>query len=266
MSFIKIPYDNAKLDAIRVRLENHARVSQPIDYAIMVDDLEIIPRTSDPSLFATIDELIGPTTKYISVSEYIGNTRNRKTTCFMMDAVKPEFSQGLSGIEQPYHVEDKEEFVQKQIQLSNIQREHGEYQRENQRLKEQIQVLLTRCDKLEEDNGELATLHNEDAKKDLILELGKEALAFFTGRKNEGPLAGAQQENMREAEQGNEKNDGQVQYAVPEKEYENYKSFVDQFEKFDSVQRSFITQLLDIFKKYPELIDETFESVFNKTQ
>jgi hypothetical protein len=263
MSFNKIPYDSAKLDALRIRLENHARIGEPIYYAIVVDDLEVIPRTADATLFATIEELIGPNTRYISVAEYIGNTRNRKTTCFVMDTGKAVDQNNLNGLDSPR--EDQQQYIERQVAYATLQREHANLQSEYNKLKQVSETLLTKCDELEERNSELVKLNDEKSQQSSILAFASDLVNRFAPQKTESPLAGTPSQNVHEAADATN-DEGQVQVAISEVEYKNYSYFVEQFSKFDQTQKGLISKLIELLAEYPELIEEIFVTTYQKTQ
>jgi hypothetical protein len=263
MSFIKLPYDNAKLDAIRIRIENHARVNDPIYYAVVIDDLEVIPRTSDATLFTTIDELIGPTTKYISISEYIGHTRNRKTTCFVMDVPKSADGSSLHGIET--NRVDQQQSIEEKVEHATLKRDYSTLQTENNKLKHVNEVLLERNDKLEEENKELRRLHDADSQQTTFLSFATDILDRFAPNKGEAPLSGTPEQDVRQAEEG-DKSDSPVDVAVPEQEYKNYQHFTEMFKNFDQVQRGLVTRLIELLSEHPDLIEETYMETHYKSQ
>lgn len=258
-----MPYDNSKLDAIRIRLENHARLNEPIYYAVVIDDLEVIPRTADASVFATIDELIGPTTKYISISEYIGHTRNRKTTCFVMDLQKSSEQTTLLGLNPER--EDQQQYIERQVAHATLQRDHSTLQTELNKLKHINDALLEKCDKLEEENSELKKLRDEDSQQSTFLTFATDLMNRFVPAKAESPLAGTSDPNVKQAEQG-EKSDGQVHVAVSEAEYQNYQHFVEMFKGFDHTQQGLVSKLIEVLGEHPHLIEETFVTTFQKSQ
>lgn len=269
MSFQKIPYDNAKVEAIRIRLENHSRIGEPISYAVTVDDLEVIPKTTDATLFQSVYDLIGPTTKWITISEYIGNTRNRNNTCFYFDGPKQLNGQTFHGIEEG-PAASFEDRVQKQVEQVTLKQNHDKLQRDNQTLRQQLDTLLKRNDELEKQNGELIKLQDENSQTNVLLELGREALDRFLGPKpKDGPLSGTEeheQNGERKAETGNANNEEPTHVAISEREYEEYKFFTGLFKGFDKVQRGLVSQLLTLLTEHPELIESTYMSAFEKSQ
>jgi len=264
MSFIKVPYDNAKLEAIRVRLENHARISEPIYYAVVIDELEVIPRTTDATLFATIDELIGPTTKYISVSEYIGQTRNRKTTCFVMDAFKGDGHGSLNGIDSSGHNEDQQQYIEKRVAQATLERDYSNLQTEHGKVKLLNDASLDKCDKLEEENSELKKLQNETSQENSFLTLAADLVRSFAPQKPESPLSGTDQKANESAQSSGQ--DGQMHVAISEDEYKNYKYFTGLFENCDQAQQGLVSKLVELLSEHPDLIEETFVIAFQKSQ
>ncbi len=280
MSFEKIPYDNQRVETIRIRLENYARTGNPIAYAITIDKMEIIPRTTDATLFSSIYEVLNENTRSLSISEYVGDTRNRNTTCFVF-AATPSSNSTLQGIDFQQQAETFEERVQKQVEQVTLKQSHDKVQRDNQTIKGQLNVLLDKCDKLEEEKGELSEkinelshekeelikLQDENSQTKMLLALGKEALEKWMGIKQaEGPLAGTEQPGTRNAEQGQTSNEGPTHVAVPENEFKDYKFFTTLFQKFDPVERGLVSQLITLLTEHPELIEETFMNAFQKTQ
>lgn len=262
MSFSKILYDNAKLDATRIRLENHSRIGEPIYYAVVIDDLEVIPRTADATLFATIDELIGPNTKYISISEYVGNTRNRKTTCLVMDSGKSE-QPSLNGLEAQR--EDQQQTIERQVAHATLQRDFNNLQSEYNKLKQVSEAVLAKCDELEEENVELKQLNDEKSQQGTLLSFATDLINRFAPVKDQGPLGNTpEQKQTRRAEEGD--GDSSVQVAISEREYKNYQYFVDLFQGFDQTQKGLVGKLIELLGENPELIEETFVEAYQKSQ
>lgn len=262
MSFTKIPYDSAKLDATRIRLENHSRVGEPIYYSVMIDDLEVIPRTADATLFATVDELIGPNTRFISVSEYVGNTRNRKTTCFVMDAIKSTDT-SLNGMDAPR--EDQQQIIERQVAHATLQRDFNNLQSDYNKLKQVSEAVLAKCDELEEENEELKKMNDEKSQQSTLLSLATELLNRFAPAKPDGTVSGTPEQKQTEhAEEGD--GDGQVQVAISEEEYKNYNHFVETFRGFDPTQKGLVTKLIELLSENPDLIDETFAEAYQKSK
>lgn len=263
MSFIKVPYDSAKLDALRIRLENHSRIGEPIYYSVMIDDLEVIPRTADATLFATIDELIGPNTRFISVSEYVGNTRNRKTTCFVMDVNKLSEQPNLNGFDTQR--EDQQQSIERQVAHATLQRDFNNLQSDYNKLKQVSEAVLAKCDELEEENEELKKMNDEKSQQGTLLSLATDLLNRFAPAKADGTMSGTPNQTQTErAEEG--EGDGQVQVAISEDEYKNYKYFVELFQGFDPTQKGLVSKLIELLNDNPDLIEETFVEAYQKSQ
>lgn len=263
MSFTKIPYDSAKLDAARIRLENHSRVGEPIYYAVAIDKVEVIPRTADATLFATIDDLIGPDTRYITISEYVGNTRNRKTTCFVMDVGRSSELTSLNGFDTPS--EDQQQYIERQIAHATLQRDHASLQTEYNKLKQISETILAKCDELEEKNAELIRLNDEKSQQGTLLSFATDLLNRFAPPKADGTMSGTpEQKQTQRAEEGDD--DGQVQVAISEQEYKNYKYFEELFQGFDQTQKGLVSKLIELLNENPDLIEPTFVEAYQKSQ
>lgn len=263
MSFTKVPYDSAKVDALRIRLENHSRLGEPIFYSVIVDDLEVIPRTTDASLFATVDELLGPNTRFISVSEYIGNTRNRKTTCFSMDVHKSTEQTNLNGLDTPR--EDQQQAIERQVAHATLQRDHANLQTEYNKLKQVSEAILTKYDELEAENEELKKLNDEKSQQGTLLSFAADLVERFAPPKPDGSMSGTSKQTQTEhAEEGGD--DGSVQVAISENEYKNYKYFLELFQGFDPTQKGLVSKLIELLGKNPDLIEELFATAYQKSK
>ena len=262
MSFTKIPYDSAKLDATRIRLENHSRIGEPIYFAVVIDDMEGIPRTVDASMFSTIDELIGPNTKYISVSEYVGNTRNRKTTCFVMDSGKSD-QPSLNGLDAQR--EDQQQSIERQVAHATLQRDHSNLQTEYNKLKQISEALLEKVDALEEEKTELIRLNDEKSQENSLFAFATDLVNRFAPIKTENPLAGTPESKSAESTNSH-KADGQMHVAISEDEYKNYKYFLELFQGFDQTQQGLVSKLIELLGENPEMIEETFVAAYQKSQ
>lgn len=279
MSFDKIPYDKQRLEAFRIRLENYGKAGEPISYSVSIDDIDIIPRTEDATLFGSIYELLDSKTQSLCVSEYVGETRNRKTTCFMFTNAQSAQTGTLNGIETNQPVQTIEERVQRQVEHATLKQNYDRTQRENQTLKQQLSVVLDKSDEqekrikeLEYENEELKNLTDENSQNNILLTLGREALEKWLGtntKKAEGPLSGTpqneqQQDQKEQSEQ--ERNEGPTHIAVPENEYNDYKFFSTLIQKFDPVKRGLVSQLVTHLSEHPEQIEEVFMNAFYKNE
>lgn len=271
MSFEKVPYDKQRLETIRIRLESHARAGDPITYCISVDGMEIIPKTDDATLFSEIYELLGEKTNSVSYSEYIGNTRNRNTTCFYFPGAIPN-GQTLQGIDTAGQNDSYEERVRKDVLQITQKQNNDRLQRENQTLKQQINALLEKCDTLKEEkeeviseNEELKRLQDENAQTNMLLSLGKDALDRWLGpKKDTAPLEGVNQPEHTAEEQQNKENATHV--AVPENEYNDFKFYTEFIKRFEPAKRGLLTNLNRLLSEHPELVDETYFNLFQKIQ
>lgn len=272
MSFEKIPYDSQRLESIRIRLENFARTGEPIPYAVSVDGMEVIPKTIDATIFSSIYDLLTEKTRSLSIAEYIGNTRNRKTVCFYFTPT-PGNGQTLQGIDVTQPVESIEEKVQRQVEQINQKQTNDRLQRENQTIKQQLNALLEKCDRLETDNDsltaenvELKKLQNQNAEQNVFLELGREAIReWVKSKKPDEPLSGTPGQE-KQTEQGKQNGEAPTHIAIPESEFENYKFFNDTFQKFEPIPRGLVTRLIELLGKHPELVEETYMNAFNTIQ
>ena len=96
-----IPFDQQKIDRLRLHLESSAAKGHSRFYEIYVDNLIAVPKTDDPSAFEGYEDDMNADTSQIKIKIYSSGTspRNEQWT-FLMKARnnKEAFDQGLDGL------------------------------------------------------------------------------------------------------------------------------------------------------------------------
>jgi hypothetical protein len=184
MNYLIQQYDEAKINALRLMLENNASAGQPITYKVVIDNEEIIPKTDNHTLFSTIDEVITPDTVYIDFIRYQPNMRNRRVTRFM---IQPQADkEQLGNIPSPETVKMNRDYATLQLSNHQLSFDNKRLNEENSSLKHKVDSLLDKYHDLAQEHAELKSLYDSDSSsKALITTLGNftnNALDIFRGK------------------------------------------------------------------------------------
>jgi hypothetical protein len=253
-SFAQEPYDEQKVEAIRVRLENYAAVGKPLDYQVFVNGEEIVPRTNDATRFDSIFNLLNENTKSLTIHEFQGESRHKKTSHFLISQPAQSTATPVNGFDVSSEVEKRFN----EFRLDFI----------NKELEKDVKVLKDEVIKLEAENKKLGD-ELSDTKEDLKKLIGEQSLGHqIIGtlkelmperhHKHSSPLSGTEQQNEKKKEHVEET------VVLTKGEYENYKLFDQFMSPFNNAQQGQVMHLIEFLGKKTELIEETLQFIYSK--
>lgn len=215
------PFDDQRVEAIRIQLENLAAAGNPSDYQVILDDMEIVPRTSDTQRFTSFYDLIGPKSEDLIINVYSGSTRHKRGYHFYFNGSKQQ--QGsLNGV-------DVQKTIDNEVARHTLQFENKLFSDQIKDLKDEILAL--------EDENERIKTDNQSLREDLKKATGENGIAnsvmggverlfnrYMVPPQQPG-LSGAPQQQQNAAPAGT--------INVPIQEYDNFRQFAVLAEKFD---------------------------------
>jgi hypothetical protein len=246
------PFDDQKVEAIRIQLQNLSVSGRPADYQVFLDDLEIVPRTNNVDQFITFYDLIGHNSKNLVINVFSGTTRHKRTYAFYFS--EGSHSQGLNGV----GIDAQKHFDEKLARVTADM--------ENKQLNTLVKDLKDSLLELEDENEELKA-DNKELHEDLRKALGENGIAgtimggverMFTKYmpENGKPLAGIPQNPNTPAQASPS---GTIN--VPIKKYDDFQSFSMIADQFSEVEFSKVLTILDFMAKGKPAIDEILDFI-----
>lgn len=173
----KRKYDPAQIQKLADLVRIHYERGNPFDYEIMVDDLKVVRRTSDPELFFIFEDFVTAETKGIEVIFYRGssNVPEKRIFTFIDD---PAPDQALSGVEIDARIQSQ---VQEQVNQKQREWEYNDLLKRNAALAEEVKDLEKEVHDLEQENEQLKS--DKSPLQGLLGELGSSFVVSFL-RKN----------------------------------------------------------------------------------
>lgn len=129
-------YDPDKLDKIYMAILAASKNNTVQDYEMLIDDLKVVPRTSDPEKFNNFSEFVTATSDHLTIYMYYGASKHADTYFFYFRGVpiNKMHSQSLAGIEE---IEKQQrEKIEKEIYYEGLEKENEELKAEIQELEE----------------------------------------------------------------------------------------------------------------------------------
>ena len=237
------PFDDQKVEAIRIHLTNLAASGKPTDYQVILDEMEVVPRTSDVEQFTSFYDLIGHKTQNLVINVFSGSTRHKRTHAFYFNDGKT--SGTLNGVDPQKAIDDQ------------VARFTLDFQ--NKALTEQVRDLKTELVTLEEENEQIKA-DNVNLREDLRKATSEGGIAstimggmermfdrYIPGQKG---LSGPGQANQQSVPPGT--------IIVPLHEYDQFKSFALVAQQFEQHEIDKVLNIIDFFSKNKPAIDETW--------
>lgn len=269
MSIIRNPYSNAKIAQLRQLLYNNKESGKPIEYEIRIDELRVVPRTSDPEQFDNHEEFIDEHTQSVHVILYEGISRKNTRYIFnVKEEPKQEIKQPiLSGVEVDKMVSDKISQERKQWKQEQLEKENqtlkaqlGEADDYINKLQTAIEEMKAKRMKLGDVHwGEIASVALEGLMRrntHLLAKIpGAEGLAGIIAHDNKEP----KQLNEIETEASFKKKETGSETVEFEKINEEDKKLIDFLkqlqEAFSEEELKNIMLLLNLFVDKPKAIE-----------
>lgn len=141
-------YEPAKLDVLLHLIKSANDSGQKQDYEIELDNLKVVPRTSNPESFASFSDFITPHTKIVTVRMFRGAAKTADVFHFHIKGV-PQALQSLSGAfentpQEEWEKRQKEKIL-REIRYEQLEREHAELTgelEEKERIIGELQIKL----------------------------------------------------------------------------------------------------------------------------
>lgn len=127
MSIYTNKYDNSKVGLLKQLLLNNEQNGKHLEYEIKVDDLKIVPRTSDASQFKLLEDAIYPDTKAVTIILYEGQGKSSdKHIFYLKENNQVESAPALSGLDVDKKVTEKLDAYKKQMEYEKLEEKNRE--------------------------------------------------------------------------------------------------------------------------------------------
>jgi regulator of replication initiation timing len=244
--FNREPFDDQKVEALRIHLTNLAANGDPSDYQVVLDNMEVVPRTSNVDLFTSFYDLISDKSKSLNIYVYSGTTRHKRSySYYFADVTTQEGS--LNGV-------DTQQMIEQQVALKTLEMQNQQYDQQVKSFREEIVSLETENNKLREEN--------ESLKEDLQKTVGDNGLAanimggvermikhFVPGNNNQqGTLAGTEQQRYSPPA-------GTVN--ISQAQFDEFRSFAAMAETFEKAEFGKVLHIVKFLSENKPAIDET---------
>jgi hypothetical protein len=150
MAIVNQKYNGAKINLLHQVLQADAEEGRPREYDIIVDDLKVVRRTTDPEKFYLHEDFINSDTKTVVITIYEGTSKRNTRYFFALKEGEEQEKPTLSGIENVMN--------EKMIQQRKAW-EYEQLQKELEELKGEMDEQEAYVEKLE------AMLQEERGKK-----------------------------------------------------------------------------------------------------
>ena len=150
MAIVNQKYNGAKINLLHQVLQSDAEEGRPREYDIIIDDLKVVRRTTDPEKFFLHEDFINGETKTVIITIYEGTSKRNTRYLFSLKESEEQDKATLSGIENVMN--------EKMLQQRKAW-EHEQLQKELEELKEEMDEQEAYVEKLE------AMLQEEKGKK-----------------------------------------------------------------------------------------------------
>jgi hypothetical protein len=140
MAIVTQKYNGAKINLLHQVLASDAEEGRPREYDIVVDDLKVVRRTTDPDKFFTHEDFINGDTCSLIITIYEGTSKRNTRYVFTLKEGAEEEKATLSGIDNVMN--------EKMLQQRKAW-EHEQLQKELGELREEMEEQDTYIEKLE---------------------------------------------------------------------------------------------------------------------
>jgi hypothetical protein len=236
------PFDDQKVEAIRIHLTNLAASGKPSDYQVILDEMEIVPRTSDVEQFTSFYDLINHKTQNLVINIFSGATRHKRTHAFYFNDGRSSGS--LNGV-------DPQKAVDEQVARYTL-----DFQ--NKVLNDQVRDLKTEVVALEEENEQLKE-DNVSLREDLRKATSEGGIAstIMGGMERMFDRYLPGQKGLSGPPQNQPQNPPPGTINVPHKEYDQFKSFAMLADQFNPEEFDKVLTVVKFFAENKPAIEET---------
>jgi hypothetical protein len=249
------PFDDQKIEAIKIQLQNLSVSGKPADYQVILDDMEIVPRTNNVDQFITFYDLIGHNCKNLTINVFSGATRHKRTYSFYFpDGHEAQGLNGAGSVDPQKHFDEKLARVTAELenkQLNAIVKD----------LKDSVLELEDELEEVKDDNKSLT----EDLRKAMgegglagTIMGGVERMFSKYIPNTAAPLAGIPQNNPAPIPAPTNP-PGTVN--VPMKEYDNFQTFSAIANQFTEEEFEKVLTVIAFMGKNKPSIDELLDFI-----
>jgi hypothetical protein len=241
------PYDEGKIEAIRVTLRNHAAIGEAITYKVVIDGEEVVPKTNDPELFNSVFELVHPDMRHIDYIRYAPNSRNRTVRRFIIQPTTSDAQLGNTSTGE--NAPKQSEYFAQQLRINQLEHENRSLTASARLVEQKLEVLFNKYHLLVEEHDELKRLHDDLSSQNQLVISVENLLGQFMGGKDKpstGPLSGTTNE------QGGEKTKQTTtaapdydQVAISQTDYKNFLFMNELMEPFTEMERGHVFHILE---------------------
>lgn len=150
-------YSQTRVDQIHRLLERHHQAGEAREYDILVDNIPVVPRTSNLNLFNAYEDEIQPDTKAITIRIYQGSSHNCDRYIFNLRGG----ANGLEGVEGDGLNGGLNGIIQKEINTKKLEWDHDKLKEEHDALKKEHHGLKSQFGKLESEYNALQAQYSK---------------------------------------------------------------------------------------------------------
>jgi hypothetical protein len=249
--FSSEPFDDQKIEAIRIQLTNLSASGKPTDYQIMLDDFEVVPRTSDVELFTSFYDLLSQRTQSLVITLFQGESRHKTNYSFYFQQQGQAQQGTLAGVDTQREIEQKVAFHALQFENKALQEKIKELNAITGELESEVEMYRKENHNLHEDLKK-STSENGIATS-IIGGMERMFERFVPVANSQGQLAGTPQVG----------NSGKTQVAITMEEYDQFQSFAAMANKFEDPEFEKVILIIKTLSEQKELIDSTLDYLSN---
>lgn len=244
--FNREPFDDQKVEAIRIQLTNLAANGDATDYQVFLDDMEVVPRTSNPELFASFYELISDKSRSLNIHVFSGASRHKRTYSFYFaDEERPQGALGGA---------DTQQIIAQQVAFNSMEIKLQHTEQQLKVCREEIVILENENERLTDENqslkDDLQKTHSEGGMAANIFKgVEKVVMQLTASNANNQTLAGAGQNQPVQ--------DGTVNISFAQ--FDQYRIFADMAQRFEKNQFDKVLHIIEFLSRNKPAIDETLD-------
>jgi regulator of replication initiation timing len=243
--FNREPFDDQKVESIRVQITNMEATGSPVDYQVVLDDMEVIPRTSNADLFTSFYDLINENSRNLNIHVYSGTSRHKRTYSFYFSNA-PTKGGELNGF-------DAQQMVDYQVSIETMKMKLNFSEQQIKQYQDTIDELEAENEKLESENtglrDDLKKALSENGIASTVIQGVERVITQLAPQRSNGALAGTPAQNTPKH--------GTVSITAEQNaDYQAFSALANRFEpsEFDNV-----LSVLGILAEDKSTIAETLE-------
>ncbi|MCA6392207.1 MAG: hypothetical protein IM607_12535 [Cytophagales bacterium] len=243
--FNREPFDDQKVESIRVQITNMEATGSPVDYQVVLDDMEVIPRTSNADLFTSFYDLINENSRNLNIHVYSGTSRHKRTYSFYFSNA-PTKGGELNGF-------DAQQMVDYQVSIETMKMKLNFSEQQIKQYQDTIEELEAENEKLESENtglrDDLKKAHSETGIASTVIQGVERVISQLSSAKNTPALAGAPSQQTQS--NGN--------YEITAQQYKDFQSFSLVANRFAPDEIDDVLRVMDILSLNKPAIAATLQ-------